>query len=94
MKVPSGLNHIYKVVKIIPGGKTGQESIFNGLAAMEENCRDGDIVLIHDGVRPLITADLISENIKKVKESGSAITVSETVETVLIFTFLEHYMRL
>lgn len=47
--------NLKKVRKIVPGGKTGQESIYNGLKAAEEvGNRDKDIVLIHDGVRPLI----------------------------------------
>ena len=63
---------ISKVITIVPGGKTGQESIYNGLCAAEKYAaekNDSDtIVLIHDGVRPLITEDTITDNIKKVKD--------------------------
>ena len=64
-----------KVKKVVPGGKTGQLSIYNGLCAAEEFFgTDGTIVLIHDGVRPLIDADTISRNIAAVREFGTAIT--------------------
>lgn len=77
-------NFIHKVKSIVPGGNTSQQSIFNGLKAIkEDNVQDDDIVLIHDGVRPLITADLITENINSVKKYGNAITVSYSNETAI-----------
>lgn len=75
---------IHKVRWIVPGGETGQDSIFNGLQAIHEDCADDTIVLIHDGVRPLIDGDLISANIACVKEHGSAITVTPVIETVML----------
>jgi len=77
------IHDIEKVKKILPGGNTGHESIYLGLSAMEGYCEADDIVLIHDGVRPLITKELISENISKVKEFGTAITVESSVESVV-----------
>ncbi len=69
---------------IMPGGATGQDSIFNALqAAYKEN--DGQsIVLIHDGVRPLIDESLITRNIENVKKYGSAITCTPAFETPVI----------
>lgn len=79
---------IGKVVKIVPGGTSGQESIYNGLCAAEEYAREqgGDdaIVLIHDGVRPLINEETITQNIAKVKECGSCITTVPAIETVIV----------
>lgn len=76
---------ITKVRSIVKGGKTGQESIYNGLKAAEQISEtDKDIVLIHDGVRPLIDDEIIDNNIKCVKENGSAITCVECKETVVI----------
>lgn len=75
--------HITKVVKIVPGGKNGQESIFNGLQAAHELYAGEAIVLIHDGVRPLINEQVICDAIKCVKEKGSAVTVSPAVETIV-----------
>lgn len=73
-----------KVEKIVPGGDTGQESIYNGLIAAKE-LADGKnaIVLIHDGVRPIMEEDLISRNIQSVKEYGSAISCVPSKETII-----------
>ena len=74
-----------KVKSVVPGGKTGQLSIYNGLCAAEEAFgTDGTVVLIHDGVRPLIDADTISRNITAVREFGSAITCTVAKETVIL----------
>lgn len=74
-----------KIGKIVPGGSTGQMSIYNGLkAAAEVYGTEGNIALIHDGVRPLINNQLISDNIASVKEHGSAITVTKAKETVIL----------
>lgn len=79
---------ISKVVKIVPGGMSGQDSIYKGLCATEEYVNEqGDenaIVLIHDGVRPLIKEETITDNIAKVKECGSCITVVPAIETVIV----------
>ncbi len=76
---------IEKVRKIVPGGATGQLSIFNGLVAAKEVAGDSDaIVLIHDGVRPLINGQVISDNIQSVQKHGSAITTAVVKETILV----------
>lgn len=79
---------INKVVKVVVGGVSGQESIYNGLCATEVYANErGDsnpIVLIHDGVRPLITEDTITDNIAKVKECGSCITTVPAIETIIV----------
>lgn len=79
---------INKVVSVIPGGRTGQESIYLGLCTAEElaiaNKWDNPIVLIHDGVRPLITEKTITDNILKVKECGSCITIVPAIETIIV----------
>ncbi|GAB6982781.1 IspD/TarI family cytidylyltransferase [Prevotella dentasini] len=76
---------INKVVKIVPGGSTGQESIYNGLCAAESiaDGREAN-VLIHDGVRPLITEETITDNIRKVEEQGSCITCIPATETFVV----------
>lgn len=72
---------ITKVKKIVPGGKTGHDSIYYGLQAMEEFAQADDIVLIHDGVRPLIDEELITLNIDGVKKHGNAITCEADKES-------------
>lgn len=75
-----------KVLRIVPGGKSGQESIYHGLCATEELVGGKEtIVLIHDGVRPLITEELLSANIEKAKSEGNAITVAPATETIFQF---------
>lgn len=83
--------HISKVKKIVPGGETGQMSIYNGLIAAKEvsadnrlNGESGDIVLIHDGVRPMIDDETINANIESVKKYGSAITSAKVTETIMV----------
>ena len=57
-----------KVKWVSPGGSTGQESIFKGLNAMRGEIDEESIVLIHDGVRPIIDEELITQNIETAKE--------------------------
>lgn len=74
-----------KVKSIVPGGETGQMSIYNGLSeAARVFGRKDHVVLIHDGVRPLIGHDIITANIKCVEENGSAVTCSPVKETVVL----------
>jgi 2-C-methyl-D-erythritol 4-phosphate cytidylyltransferase len=75
---------IGKVKWIVPGGIDGQESIYRGLSCcVQADVPEDSIVLIHDGVRPLITQDLISQCIQSVVSYGSAITVTPEIETVV-----------
>lgn len=76
--------NLNKVCSIVPGGSTGQESIFNGVRKAAELFPSQSVILVHDGVRPLINAEIISNCIEKTVESGSAITVAPAVETVVI----------
>lgn len=75
-----------KVKEIVPGGNTGQLSIYNGLCAAERITKDPahTVVLIHDGVRPLINNKVIIDNIESVNKFGSAITCVSMKETVLL----------
>lgn len=78
---------ITKVVEIVPGGETGQDSIYNGLCAAERWIKtdDGDAnVLIHDGVRPLITEKTITDNIATCSEKGNCITCIPATETFVV----------
>ena len=69
----------------MPGGETGQMSIYNGLvAAAEVYGTEDNIVLIHDGVRPLIDDKTISANISCVKKHGCAVTCASAKETFII----------
>ena len=76
---------INKVVKVVSGGASGQESIYKGLLAANEISKSiEDIVLIHDGVRPLITEQTITDNIETVRKEGSCITCIPATETFVV----------
>ena len=77
---------ISKVRWIVEGGETGHDSIYKGLMELKDECMEDDIVLIHDGVRPLISQELITENIQTVKKYGNAITVEDAAESVVVMT--------
>lgn len=74
---------ISKVVKVVKGGETGQESIYHGLLAANDISEGDDVVLIHDGVRPFIDGELIRRNIQSVKKYGSAISCGPSKETII-----------
>jgi len=78
-------NFITKVKWVVQGGNTGQESIYNGLKAIYDDCNNPEdtVVLIHDGVRPLINEQLITDNIDCVLKNGNAVTVVPQTETVV-----------
>lgn len=65
---------------IVPGGPTRQASVLEGLLALRSH--SPDIVLIHDAVRPFVTAELIDEVVKTVAESGAALPVLPITDTV------------
>lgn len=75
---------ITKVVEIVPGGETGQDSIYNGLTAARRHFAEDSCVLIHDGVRPLITEQTITDNIQTVREKGNCITCIPATETFVV----------
>ncbi|MCM1320693.1 MAG: 2-C-methyl-D-erythritol 4-phosphate cytidylyltransferase [Bacteroides sp.] len=72
-----------KVRAVVPGGMTGQESIFKGLLVLKDFAPDDSIVLVHDGVRPFVPEILISNCIECVQKHGSAITVTPAIETIV-----------
>ena len=76
--------NISKVKSIVPGGQTGQESIYNGLIETAKYYDKDSVVLIHDGVRPLINWKTISDNIKMTRDKGSCITCVKTTETFVV----------
>lgn len=76
--------NITKLKYVVVGGQTGQESIFNGLSAIKENHGDNDVVIIHDGNRPVIESDIITDNIVKQRRYGSAVASIPCTEVVFV----------
>lgn len=76
--------NITKVKKIVRGGENGHGSIHNGLlCAKDFSSNDNDIVLICDGVRPLLSDTLISNCIKNAKVFETAVPVTRSIDSVL-----------
>lgn len=65
---------IDKLKWIVSGGKTGQESIRNGVFNLEGKCSEEDIVVIHDGIRPLVDETVLSDVIVTCEKYGNGVT--------------------
>lgn len=74
---------VKKIVGIIPGGKTGFQSIHNGLERIAETSKEDDIVLICDGVRPMLSENLITTCIMDTRTYGTAVPVTPSIDSVL-----------
>lgn len=77
-----------KVAKIIVGGDERQDSVRNGISAIDDEC---DIVLVHDGVRPFVTRDMIDQVVEALRDFPAAVigvpskdTVKETNDNDLV----------
>ena len=75
--------NITKLQYVIAGGKNGQDSIRNGVYELEKHYSADDIVLIHDAIRPMVSAEIISDCIVKTKKYGNAITVIPCAEAMM-----------
>jgi len=83
-----GLLDKYRITKVkwvVPGGETGQASIFNGLDAVFESVDHPEdvLMLMHDGVRPLIDVKTIEDVVRCARENGNAVTVTSAYETII-----------
>lgn len=74
--------NITKLKWIVAGGDTGQESIHNGLTAIAKECPEDTIVMIHDGNRPMVDNDIISDSLAVFRKYGSAVAVIPCTEAV------------
>ena len=69
---------------VISGGDTAQESIRNGVYHLEGTCNDDDIVIIHDGIRPLVDDSVLSDVIIKCEQYGNAVTALPYNEQIFV----------
>lgn len=76
--------NIDKLKWIISGGSTGQESIRNGVYNLEDKCDKDDIIIIHDGIRPLVEAEVLTDVIRKCKQYGNAVTSMPYNEQIFV----------
>lgn len=75
--------NIFKLQYVVPGGENGQDSIRNGVMELERHFAGDDLVLIHDAIRPMVSAEIISDNIRVAREFGNAITVIPCSEAMI-----------
>jgi 2-C-methyl-D-erythritol 4-phosphate cytidylyltransferase len=72
--------NLQKLVKVIEGGKSRAESVWNGLSAID--AESAEIVAVHDGARPLVTSEEITKTIEKARETGAACLVAVVTDTI------------
>lgn len=65
---------ISKLKWIVKGGASGQESIRNGVYGLKEICQADDVVIIHDGIRPLVDSAVLDDVISKARQFGNGVT--------------------
>lgn len=68
-----------KLIKPVRGGKTRAESVFNGLQVVDQKC---EIVAVHDGARPLVSSEEISETLERAANAGAACLVAPVTDTI------------
>lgn len=76
--------NISKLKWIVPGGKSGQESIRNGVYALEKIAKPDDIVVIHDGVRPLVDEAVLTDVLLVANKHGNAVTSMPYNEQIFV----------
>ena len=74
---------IAKVIDVVPGGATGQESIRNGLEVLRKIAGREHTVFVHDGVRPLVSDETIANCAASVVAHGNAVSVTPAIETIV-----------
>ena len=75
---------ITKLRWIVSGGETGQESIRNGVFHLEGKCAEDDIIIIHDGIRPLVDETVLTDVILKAQQYGNAVTALPYNEQIFV----------
>lgn len=73
---------IAKLKWITPGGKSSQESIYSGLINLKNKCNENDIVIIHDGIRPMVESEIINSCIEVCNKYGNGITALPVYEQI------------
>lgn len=74
---------ITKLQKIVQGGENGQASARNALRELKAVCKEDDVVIIHDAIRPMVSADIISDCIVKCRQYGSGLSAMRCQETII-----------
>lgn len=76
--------NITKLRWVVSGGSTGQESIRNGVYNLEGKVSADDIIIVHDGIRPLVDETVLTDVIQKAQKYGNAVTSLPYNEQIFI----------
>lgn len=75
--------NISKLRWVISGGKDGQASAGNGIMALRQECRDDDIIILHDSIRPLVSEEIITDSIRVCRQHGMGVAAMRTMDTIM-----------
>lgn len=75
--------NITKLKSIISGGKDAQESTYKGLQEIKNKMDQGDIVVIHDAIRPLVTEEIISKSMRMCRKKGMGVAATHIMDTIM-----------
>lgn len=70
---------IKKVSQLVPGGERRQDSVWNGLKAMEGHC---DMVIVHDGVRPFVSPEMLKRLMAAMEDAQAVVTAIPALDTI------------
>ena len=73
---------ITKLKSVVAGGETGHDSIHNGIVEIAKHYPPDTAVLIHDGIRPMVGADVISDNLSVYRQKGNAVVMIPCQEVI------------
>lgn len=75
--------NISKLKEIIPGGKDAQESTFHGLNILKSRMGKGDIVVVHDAIRPMVSEEIITDSINMCRKNGMGVAATYIMDTIM-----------
>lgn len=75
--------NITKLSTIIKGGADAQASTYNGLKYLKDKFDRGDIVIVHDAIRPMVNNEIISRSIQMCKKKGMGVSAVYTMDTIV-----------
>ncbi len=75
--------NITKLKEIFPGGKDAQESTYRGLEILKDRMEQGDIVIVHDAIRPMVSEEIITKSIKMCLKKGMGVAATYIMDTIM-----------
>lgn len=75
--------NITKLKEIIPGGKNAQESTYHGLNAMKDRMGQGDIVVVHDAIRPMVSEEIVTKSIQVCRKKGMGVAATYIMDNIM-----------